>query len=380
MNTQIKVTPEQLEQATKTVKNTRSSLEYIHKDLYQQTEYIASQWSGATSNRFYHMFNDTKPMMFNVLQQLDKIAEELKRAAVKFREADELYGGNLVDGDIEEGAMCGKISPKSDSEKAWEKEKKDLIDAWTGISTGFVDGAVDALSDSFVNNLWNGDMKSWEHYVAYGVATLGLGFLGDKGLSNAGQVGKVAAITGISKGKSLVINSPVYRNALHILNNYEVKAGNHLSYAGVGSTQQYLQKAATYTYEGANGPKTIRLRKGELAGDKHPVTGIPYDAEGFPIFESKGEIMLKEADFKKSRTTQSRKCSKALYEQIMEKPELALKFTDEEIQLFKIGKTPKHYTWHHHQDTGRMQLVDYQTHHDTGHTGGYKILGKDSDK
>ena len=63
-----------------------------------------------------------------------------------------------------------------------------------------------------------------------------------------------------------------------------------------------------------------------------------------------------------------------------EKTELALKFTDEEIQLFKIGKTPEHYTWHHHQDTGRMQLVDYQNHHDTGHTGGYKIWGKDSDK
>ncbi|MCU5517584.1 hypothetical protein OCF62_23925 [Bacillus wiedmannii] len=27
-----------------------------------------------------------------------------------------------------------------------------------------------------------------------------------------------------------------------------------------------------------------------------------------------------------------------------------------------------------------MQLVDYQIHHDTGHTGGYKIERKDSDK
>ncbi|MBJ8068837.1 MULTISPECIES: HNH endonuclease [Bacillus cereus group] len=27
-----------------------------------------------------------------------------------------------------------------------------------------------------------------------------------------------------------------------------------------------------------------------------------------------------------------------------------------------------------------MQLVDYQIHHDTGHTGGYRIWGKDSDK
>lgn len=395
METQIKVTPEQLELTAKTVRDARSSLEHIHKDLYNQTEYIASQWSGATSNRFYQMFNETKPMMFNVLQELDKIAVELERAAVKFREADELYGGNLVDSDIQEGAMCGKLPPKSEESFF---NKKDLNAAWEGlISLGdketwlnmrdaivnyreTIPATWNTVSDTFINKFWKGDLESREHYVAYGIATLGLGLLGDKGLSKAGQVGKVAAITGITKGKSLVINSPAYRNALHILNNYQFKGDNHLSYAGVGSTQQYLQKAATYTYEGANGPKTIRLRKGDLAGDKHPVTGIPYDADGFPIFESKGEVLLKEADFKKSRTTQSRKCSKALYEQIMENPELALKFTEEEIQLFKIGKTPEHYTWHHHQDAGRMQLVDYQTHHDTGHTGGYKIWGKDSDK
>ena len=94
--TQIKVTPEQLEQAAKTVQNTRNTLEYIHKDLSNQTEYIASQWSGATSDRFYQMFNDTKPKMFSVLQTLDNIAEQLLHSANKFRTADQLYGGNLV--------------------------------------------------------------------------------------------------------------------------------------------------------------------------------------------------------------------------------------------------------------------------------------------
>lgn len=410
MSTQIKVTPEQLEQASKTVRNTRSSLEYIHSDLYSQTEYIASQWSGASSDRFYQMFNEAKPMMFNILQELDKIAVELERAAVKFREADELYGGNLVDSDIQEGAMCGKLPPKSEDSFF---NKKDINSAWTGISTGFVDGAVDAweglislgdketwlnmrdaivnyretipaawntVSDTFMNKFRNGDLESREHYVAYGIATLGLGFLGDKGLSKAGQVGKVAAITGFTKGKSLVINSPAYRNALHILNNYEFKAGNHLSYAGVGSIQKYLQKAAPYTYEGPNGPKTIRLRMGELAGDKHPVTGIRYDLDGFPIFKAVSEVKLKEADFKKSRPTHDRICSKALYEQIMKDPKLAAKFTEEEIELFKLGEVPENYTWHHHQEAGRMQLVDYETHRKTGHTGGYKIWGKDSDK
>jgi len=410
MSTQIKVTPEQLEQAAKNVKSARSTLEYIHKDLYRQTEYIASQWSGASSDRFYHMFNEAKPMMFNVLQELDKISAELERAAVKFREADELYGGNLVDSDIQEGAMCGKLPPKSEESFF---NKKDLNAAWTGISTGFVDGAVDAweglislgdketwlnmrdaivnyretipaawnaFSDTFMNKFWNGDMESREHYIAYGVTTLGLGLLGDKGLSKAGQVGKVAAISGFSKGKSLVINSPAYRNALHILNNYEFKGGNHLSYAGVGSTQQYLQKAVTYTYEGKNGPKTIKLRKGELAGNRHPVSGVPYDLDGFPIFDAFAEVKLKEADLKKTRPTHDRICNKLLYEQIVKDPKLAAKFTAEEIELFKKGEKPKTYTWHHHQDTGRMQLVDAFLHEKTGHTGGYNIWGKKGEK
>ncbi|MDZ4627230.1 WXG100 family type VII secretion target [Bacillus cereus] len=410
MSTQIKVTPEQLEQAAKNVKSARSTLEYIHKDLYQQTEYIASQWSGASSNRFYHMFNEAKPMMFNILQELDKISAELERAAVKFREADELYGGNLVDSNIEEGAMCGKLPPKSEESFF---NKKDLNAAWTGISTGFVDGVVDAwkgfvalgdketwlnmrdaivnyeetipaawnaFSDTFMNKFWNGNLESREHYVAYGVATLGLGLLGDKGLSKAGQVGKVAAITGLNKGKSLVMNSPAYRNALHILNNYEFKGGNHLSYAGIGSTEQYLQKAVTYTYEGKNGPKTIKLRKGELAGDRHPVSGVPYDLDGFPIFDAFAEVKLKEADFKKTRPTHDRICNKLLYEQIVKDPKLAAKFTAEEIELFKKGEKPKTYTWHHHQDTGRMQLVDAFLHEKTGHTGGYNIWGKKGEK
>lgn len=58
------------------------------------------------------------------------------------------------------------------------------------------------------------------------------------------------------------------------------------------------------------------MRKGDLVGDKHLVTGLTYDAEGFPIFESKGEKLLKETDLKKSRN-----CSKALYEKIIENPE-----------------------------------------------------------
>jgi len=31
------------------------------------------------------------------------------------------------------------------------------------------------------------------------------------------------------------------------------------------------------------------------------------------------------------------------------------------------------YTWHHHQDTGRMQLIETRIHTQTGHIGGEGI-------
>ncbi|QKH06879.1 cytoplasmic protein [Bacillus cereus] len=181
-----------------------------------------------------------------------------------------------ADNSIEEGAMCGEISPKSDFEKAWEREKKDLSDAWTGISTGFVDGAVDAwegfvalgdketwlnmrdaiinyketlpaawntLSDSFINDFWNGDMESREHYAAYGVASLLTGFIGDKGLSKAGQAGKLAIAGNLAKGKSFMTNSAAYRN---VLTDFKLNTGNRLAYADVGGSSIKYELGGAY--------------------------------------------------------------------------------------------------------------------------------------
>lgn len=41
-----------------------------------------------------------------------------------------------------------------------------------------------------------------------------------------------------------------------------------------------------------------------------------------------------------------------------------------------MGKTPRGYVWHHHQDTGKLQLVNKTIHQKTGHTGGKSIWGK----
>lgn len=211
---QIKVTPERLEQSAKMVIDSRTLLEQTHKDLYQQTEYIASQWSGATSDRFYAMFNDAKPLMFNILQELDKIAKELRHSAEKFREADVLYGGNLADNSIEEGGMCGK--PKSDLEKAWDGlydgAGKGVGDSWEGFKalgdgetwSDMWDAVVNydetlpamwnAFSDSFMNEVWHGDVESGFRWGSYLVTSVGLGLLGGKGLDKVSKIARGASL------------------------------------------------------------------------------------------------------------------------------------------------------------------------------------------
>ncbi|WP_157349777.1 WXG100 family type VII secretion target [Bacillus sp. EE-W1] len=124
---QIKVTPERLEQAAKTVKDVRYTLEQIHNDLYNQTENIAATWIGATSQHFYQMFNEAKPKMFTVLMEFDKIADELERAAEKFRTADAEYDGNLVEG---ETAASASSSKKGDD--SLEKAARDLAGELSG--------------------------------------------------------------------------------------------------------------------------------------------------------------------------------------------------------------------------------------------------------
>ena len=43
----------------------------------------------------------------------------------------------------------------------------------------------------------------------------------------------------------------------------------------------------------------------------------------------------------------------------MKDPNIAKKFTKEELELFKMGKWPAKYTWHHHQNKGIKEDLVY---------------------
>jgi hypothetical protein len=103
---------------------------------------------------------------------------------------------------------------------------------------------------------------------------------------------------------------------------------------------------------GANAPtgQVSVPRNAHLAGKTHPKTGIPFDKNGYPQFGSSIK-----ADVKIKPTGSHRGDARAANE------------------AAGLPETPKGYTWHHHQDYGRMQLVPEKVHLETGHTGGFSL-------
>jgi hypothetical protein len=74
-------------------------------------------------------------------------------------------------------------------------------------------------------------------------------------------------------------------------------------------------------------------RNAHLAGKTHPNTGIPFDKNGYPDFSKvvKVEVKIEPTGTRRGDSNAANKTA-------------------------GFPKTPDNYTWHHHQDRGRMQL------------------------
>ncbi|MGU3370245.1 HNH endonuclease [Bacillus mycoides] len=106
---------------------------------------------------------------------------------------------------------------------------------------------------------------------------------------------------------------------------------------------------------------------------------VTYDKNGHPIFNTHFDTTLAESKYLSGDSEQFTFCNKDLFEKAMKDSELKSKFTEAELELFKAGKKPSYYTWHHHQDKGKMQLVDYFEHEVARHTGGRAYWGGGKD-
>jgi hypothetical protein len=114
-----------------------------------------------------------------------------------------------------------------------------------------------------------------------------------------------------------------------------------------------------------------RLR---LAGQRHPETGVVFDQRGSPIFDNDTayDTRFTGSEFgQASYQTQMRMASRDLRTTIGTNSQLRSQFNSTQLQAIQSGNTEfTGYTWHHHQDSGRMQLVDKTVQGRTGHIGG----------
>ncbi|HDR8070591.1 TPA: HNH endonuclease [Bacillus cereus] len=276
-----------------------------------------------------------------------------------------------TDNSIEEGAMCGKLSEKSTGEKIWDgiwegagQAVEDTIDGvvalgkWeTWENMGYaalhpidtLSTMYNALSDSFINDVINGDAESRAKWGSYALTQVGLGLIGDKGLS---KVSKVATTANLAKGVSVVTDSVTYRNAFNTLNNFKLNTGNRFAYADVvGSSlkssfvdtyQTAKDKLSPYQYTKSTTDGDIFV--GKLYGEDVILKDVKVD-------EITYTKRSKEEAAKLRRVFQNTVKKEFLYS-LATNPEKVLELkkagiSDFEIENMKKGKNPSGWQVHH---------------------------------
>lgn len=118
----------------------------------------------------------------------------------------------------------------------------------------------------------------------------------------------------------------------------------------------------------------LKLGLPGMANKTYTKTKVRFDSKGFPIFKSFYTVKLRRKYYHKSRERHFYMANRTLYREVKRK--MSKRFTAAELYEFAKGITPNGYTWHHHQDSGVLQLVNTKIHSETPHVGGYSIWGE----
>ena len=167
-------------------------------------------------------------------------------------------------------------------------------------------------------------------------------------LRGVGNLGKVVAVSAFAIGVIDIVDGTDLAQAETLVTRNDHLAGLNHSETGV----QFLES-------------TVELPNGELQ------TGT------YPLFESQFSIILAEEMYLASDNTHFQIANETLYQAIQESPKVAteLGLSQFDVQALANGITPEGYVWHHNEQPGVLQLVNEETHQNTGHTGGRGVWG-----
>lgn len=205
--------------------------------------------------------------------------------------------------------------------------------------------------------------------------------------------GDISKTIDTSKPLDFTIKKEIQHKEPSLTNQKEVDTSNSLDFFNSVDTKDSSELNLDKKLEKTSSNETeknsyeIHTRNESLEGDRHPITGVPFerrtvqDNEGndvtgvFPVFDSEYDSYLPENLYQSTDKEQFSDCNKQLKDAIENDPEFAKKFSSEQLEQIKNFDTPDGYTWHHNEETGKMQLVDSDIHAKTGHTGGKTIWG-----
>ncbi|MEH7252521.1 HNH endonuclease [Neobacillus niacini] len=145
--------------------------------------------------------------------------------------------------------------------------------------------------------------------------------------------------------------------------------------------------------EGALGSdaEQIKTINADLEGSSHEETGVPYERDTvilpngdvvsgvYPDFDEEFSVQVSESIYYSSDFVQFNEANEQLAYEIQHNDGLREQFTVEQLAQIRVGETPDGYVWHHHQEPGRLELVNEQTHAQTGHSGGRSLWGGGSE-
>ena len=144
----------------------------------------------------------------------------------------------------------------------------------------------------------------------------------------------------------------------------------------VNGNEVRLRQPATYDSVTRNADGTVDYTKGTRT--------VRYDANGFPEFSAKADLFLDPSHINTSSDAgHFRAANEMMGNALRADPGLAQRIGLNDAQVAYLTRAnpasaaPPGLTWHHHQDTGRIQLVDRaeHAHFSGGHTGGMRLWG-----
>ncbi|RAW16167.1 hypothetical protein DC345_11885 [Paenibacillus taichungensis] len=128
----IKVTPEQLHHVSNQVDQARQQLESIRGDLTRQIMFIQMMWMGATQERFFYEFEQSRPILDKALESMVNTSKELKDIATRFQDADaQLISLGSATGAVGAAAiMTNSAGDSSSGDKGYRMARINMFGKW----------------------------------------------------------------------------------------------------------------------------------------------------------------------------------------------------------------------------------------------------------